>query len=97
MYSRSVLLLAGTLCSCVLVLILVTQFQHALVLIDGVCSAWACLGKPGWGQNSPICDAGIIIPPLPEKNAIQKYQMTSEFIEQRRQALQVYVNRVVSN
>ena len=47
--------------------------------------------------NHPTCDAGIIIPPLPEKNAIQKYQMTSEFIEQRRQALQVYINRVVSN
>lgn len=46
--------------------------------------------------NHYIRDAGIIIPPLPEKNAIQKYQMTSEFIEQRRQALQVYVNRVVS-
>ena len=44
-----------------------------------------------------IRDAGIIIPPLPEKNAIQKYQMTSEFIEQRRQALQVYINRVVRN
>jgi len=44
-----------------------------------------------------ICGAaGIIIPPLPEKNVVQKYQMTSEFIEQRRQALQVYVNRVVS-
>jgi hypothetical protein len=41
--------------------------------------------------------AGIIIPPLPEKNVVQKYQMTSEFIEQRRQALHVYVNRVVSS
>jgi sorting nexin-1/2 len=40
---------------------------------------------------------GIIIPPLPEKNAIQKYQMTAEFIEQRRQALQVYVNRVAAH
>ena len=40
--------------------------------------------------------AGIIIPPLPEKNVVQKYQMTAEFIEQRRKALQVYVNRVVS-
>lgn len=40
--------------------------------------------------------AGIIIPPLPEKNVVQKYQMTAEFIEQRRKALQVYLNRVVT-
>lgn len=39
---------------------------------------------------------GIIIPPLPEKNAVQKYQMSTEFIEQRRRGLQVFVNRVVS-
>jgi hypothetical protein len=32
---------------------------------------------------------GIIIPPLPEKNAVQKFQMSSEFIEDRRRALQV--------
>lgn len=39
---------------------------------------------------------GIIIPPLPEKNAVQKYQMSTEFIEQRRRALEVFVNRVVN-
>ena len=39
--------------------------------------------------------AGIIIPPLPEKNVVQKYQMTTEFIETRRRALSVYINRVV--
>ena len=43
-----------------------------------------------------LLPAGIIVPPLPEKNVVQKYQMTSEFIEQRRRALQVYINRVVS-
>lgn len=32
---------------------------------------------------------GIIIPPLPEKNAVQKFQMSQEFIEERRRALQV--------
>lgn len=32
---------------------------------------------------------GVIIPPLPEKNAVQKYQMQTDFIEQRRRALQV--------
>lgn len=42
------------------------------------------------------CDAGIIVPPLPEKSAVQKFQMTSEFIEQRRRALQVFINRVVT-
>ena len=40
--------------------------------------------------------AGIIVPPIPEKNAIQKYQMAQEFVAVRRQALQVFVNRVVS-
>ena len=38
---------------------------------------------------------GIIIPPLPEKNVVQKYQMTTEFIEARRRALSVFLNRVV--
>ena len=40
---------------------------------------------------------GIIVPPLPEKSAVQKFQMTAEFIEQRRRALQVFINRVVSD
>lgn len=40
---------------------------------------------------------GIIIPPLPEKNVVQKYQMTTEFIEQRRRALAVFINRVASH
>lgn len=31
---------------------------------------------------------GAILPPLPEKSAVQKFQMTNEFIEQRRRALQ---------
>lgn len=38
---------------------------------------------------------GVILPPLPEKNVVQKYQMTNEFIEQRRRALAVFINRVV--
>ena len=42
-----------------------------------------------------LCCAGIIIPPLPEKNVVQKYQMTTEFIEARRRALTVFINRVV--
>lgn len=32
---------------------------------------------------------GSIIPPLPEKNAVQKFQMSQEFTEERRRALQV--------
>ncbi len=32
---------------------------------------------------------GHIVPPLPEKSAVQKYQMATDFIEQRRRALQV--------
>ena len=40
---------------------------------------------------------GVIIPPLPEKNAVQKYQMSTEFIESRRKALQVFINRVCAH
>ncbi|GLC46599.1 hypothetical protein PLESTB_001222000 [Pleodorina starrii] len=40
---------------------------------------------------------GHIVPPLPEKSAVQKYQMATDFIEQRRRALQVFVNRVASH
>ncbi|PNW82491.1 hypothetical protein CHLRE_06g281050v5 [Chlamydomonas reinhardtii] len=37
---------------------------------------------------------GLIVPPLPEKSAVQKYQMSTDFIDQRRRALQVFVTRV---
>ncbi len=32
---------------------------------------------------------GCIVPPLPEKSAVQKFQMSTEFIDARRRALQV--------
>lgn len=35
------------------------------------------------------------MPPLPEKNVVEKYKMTSEFVEQRRAALAIFINRVV--
>ena len=41
--------------------------------------------------------AGIIMPPIPEKNVVQKYQASTEFIVQRQQALNVFINRVVRN
>jgi sorting nexin-1/2 len=40
---------------------------------------------------------GIIIPPLPEKNAVQKFQMATDFIEQRRKALAVFLARVAAH
>ncbi|KXZ44879.1 hypothetical protein GPECTOR_61g832 [Gonium pectorale] len=40
---------------------------------------------------------GCIVPPLPEKSAVQKYTMATDFIDQRRRALQVFVNRVASH
>eukprot|EP00877_Chromochloris_zofingiensis_P009805 jgi/Chrzof1/5078/Cz15g10280.t1 len=40
---------------------------------------------------------GIIIPPLPDKNAVQKFQMATDFIEERRRALQVFINRVAAH
>lgn len=41
--------------------------------------------------NRHACRAtqGVIVPPLPEKSAVQKYQMATEFIDTRRRALQV--------
>ncbi|KAK9861214.1 hypothetical protein WJX84_000325 [Apatococcus fuscideae] len=37
---------------------------------------------------------GIVIPALPEKSVVQKYQMTNEFIAQRQRALTIFLNRV---
>lgn len=36
------------------------------------------------------------MPPLPERNVVEKYKMTTDFIEQRRLALEIFLNRVVS-
>jgi hypothetical protein len=38
---------------------------------------------------------GVIVPPLPEKSTVQKMKMSNEFIELRRRALQVFVNKVI--
>ena len=46
-------------------------------------------------QTACRCAAGIIMPPIPEKNVVQKYQASTEFIVQRQQALNVFINRVV--
>ncbi|XWS43390.1 hypothetical protein CRYUN_Cryun16bG0099200 [Craigia yunnanensis] len=40
---------------------------------------------------------GIFIPPLPEKSAVEKFRLSAEFIEMRRQALDVFVNRIASH
>lgn len=40
---------------------------------------------------------GIIVPALPEKSAMQKFQMSTEFIEQRRRALQVFINKIAAH
>jgi hypothetical protein len=39
---------------------------------------------------------GVIVPALPEKNVVEKYKMTNDFVEARRAALTVFINRVVS-
>jgi hypothetical protein len=38
---------------------------------------------------------GVIVPPMPEKNAVAKISATTDFIETRRRGLQVFINRVV--
>ncbi|XP_028795549.1 sorting nexin 1 isoform X1 [Neltuma alba] len=40
---------------------------------------------------------GIFIPPLPEKSAVEKFRFSAEFIEMRRQALDIFINRIASH
>ncbi|KAI3419543.1 PX domain-containing protein [Psidium guajava] len=40
---------------------------------------------------------GIFIPPLPEKSAVEKFRFSAEFIEMRRRALDLFVNRIASH
>ena len=61
-------------------------------LMERCSHAKACVQRPNPHER---CCAGIIAPALPEKNVVQKYQMTTEFIEIRRRALSVYLNKVV--
>lgn len=40
---------------------------------------------------------GVIVPPCPEKNQLEKFRKSGTFIEQRRQALEVFINKVCSH
>ncbi|CAH9132253.1 unnamed protein product [Cuscuta epithymum] len=40
---------------------------------------------------------GIFIPPLPEKNTVEKFRFSAEFIEMRRRALDIFINRIASH
>ncbi|KAJ0266289.1 Sorting nexin 1 [Hirschfeldia incana] len=40
---------------------------------------------------------GVFIPPLPEKSAVEKFRFSAEFIEMRRAALDIFVNRIASH
>ncbi|KAF8397932.1 hypothetical protein HHK36_016858 [Tetracentron sinense] len=40
---------------------------------------------------------GVFIPPLPEKSTVEKFRFSAEFIEMRRQALDIFVNRIASH
>ncbi|XP_050229727.1 sorting nexin 1 isoform X1 [Mercurialis annua] len=40
---------------------------------------------------------GVFIPPLPEKSTVEKFRFSAEFIELRRQALDIFVNRIASH
>lgn len=40
---------------------------------------------------------GVFIPPLPEKSAVEKFRFSAEFIELRRRALDVFLNRITSH
>jgi sorting nexin-1/2 len=40
---------------------------------------------------------GVIVPPCPEKNQLENFRKSGTFIEQRRQALEVFINKVCSH
>ena len=40
---------------------------------------------------------GVIVPALPERNVVEKYKLNVDFIESRRAALQVFINRVAAH
>ncbi|KAF3502185.1 hypothetical protein F2Q69_00045460 [Brassica cretica] len=40
---------------------------------------------------------GVFVPPLPEKSAVEKFRFSAEFIEMRRAALDIFVNRIASH
>lgn len=40
---------------------------------------------------------GIIIPPVPDKDVVQKFQMSKGFLSQRRAALERFINRVAAH
>lgn len=42
-------------------------------------------------------NAGAIVPPVPEKNVVAKYSFNAEFIERRRAALEVFLNRCAAH
>lgn len=60
-------------------------------------SCWTdrCCDRSLTGPLPAPAASGVIVPPLPEKNVVEKYKMTTEFIEQRRAALTIFINRVV--
>ncbi|KAL5538470.1 hypothetical protein UlMin_045919 [Ulmus minor] len=57
-------------------------------------SRWATKLKPVKTRNEY---KGIFIPPLPEKSAVENFRFSAEFIEMRRQGLDIFVNRVASH
>lgn len=40
---------------------------------------------------------GVVVPPLPEKDVVQKFQMSADFIERRARGLNSFINRVASH
>ncbi|XVE75932.1 hypothetical protein DITRI_Ditri12bG0131500 [Diplodiscus trichospermus] len=40
---------------------------------------------------------GVFVPPVHDKSAVEKFRFSTEFIEMRRQALDVFVNRIASH
>ena len=40
---------------------------------------------------------GVVVPPLPEKDVVQKFQMSADFIERRARGLNSFINRVANH
>lgn len=61
--------------------------HHLLNALSTLCLAAVCV----------VCVLCSFLPARPEKNLVESRRMTSEFIEERRSALERYLNRLAAH
>lgn len=88
--------MASSPCGVTNVCIQVKISQHTICIFALLVCVQRTFDVRTCGEGPSIVHAGIIIPPIPEKNVVQKYQHTAGFLAKRRAALEKFINRVVS-